>query len=154
TAVTPGRVVPSSLLKAIEVGRPTLVPPEELITAFGQRGYPLTGKWAEEVADGKRLIALLFRRHEQKQEHFSVAPIGYVRSTLQQRKGAPRQGWEGAPDARLEILAEFVEGLDGVEAGQEIWILTWLHESNREVLKVRPRADPRNPITGVFATRS
>ena len=67
---------------------------------------------------------------------------------------APRQPWEEAPSAQLEILPIFVEGLDGVESGKEIWILTWLHESERSTLKVRPRGDPQNPITGVFATRS
>ncbi len=85
---------------------------------------------------------------------FEISPVGYVRSALKERTGAPKQGWEGAPDARLEILPEFAECLDGVEAGQDIWILTWLHEARRSVLKVRPRGDMRNPITGVFATRS
>jgi len=85
---------------------------------------------------------------------FEVHPIGYVRSSLKQRAGAPRQGWKGAPDARLEIDAAFVPGLDGIKAGQEIWIFTWLHESQRSVLKVRPGGDLRNPVMGVFATRS
>jgi tRNA-Thr(GGU) m(6)t(6)A37 methyltransferase TsaA len=83
-----------------------------------------------------------------------ISPIGLVHSTLKQRSGAPRQGWEGAPNAKLEIHSDFVQGLDGVQPGQDIWILTWLHESDRSVLKVRPRGDLRNPITGVFATRS
>jgi len=45
-------------------------------------------------------------------KQFDIRPIGYVRSTLKERKGAPRQGWEGAPDARLEINPEFAECLD------------------------------------------
>jgi tRNA-Thr(GGU) m(6)t(6)A37 methyltransferase TsaA len=85
---------------------------------------------------------------------FDISPIGYVRSTLKERSGAPRQGWEGAPDARLEIDPAFVEGLDGIQPGQDIWIFTWLHESQRSVLKVHPRGDVLNPMTGVFATRS
>ena len=85
---------------------------------------------------------------------FDISPIGYVRSTLKERSGAPRQGWEGAPDARLEIDPVFVEGLDGIQPGQDIWIFTWLHESQRSVLKVHPRGDVLNPMTGVFATRS
>jgi tRNA-Thr(GGU) m(6)t(6)A37 methyltransferase TsaA len=85
---------------------------------------------------------------------FEISPVGYVRSALKERAGAPKQGWEGAPGARLEILPEFAECLEGVEAGQEIWILTWLHEGRRSVMKVRPRGDMRNPLTGVFATRS
>lgn len=83
-----------------------------------------------------------------------ISAIGLVRSTLKNRADAPRQGWEGAPDAKLEIFAEFIPGLDGVDAGQDIWILTWLHESLRSVLRVHPRGDVHNPVTGVFATRS
>jgi tRNA-Thr(GGU) m(6)t(6)A37 methyltransferase TsaA len=85
---------------------------------------------------------------------FDISPIGQVHSTLKNRSGAPRQGWEGAPNARLEIHPEFVECLDGIQAGQDIWILTWLHEARRAVLKVHPRGDMLNPLTGVFATRS
>jgi tRNA-Thr(GGU) m(6)t(6)A37 methyltransferase TsaA len=36
----------------------------------------------------------------------------------------------------------------------ELLVLTWLHLGDRDVLKVRPRSNPANPITGVFATRS
>jgi tRNA-Thr(GGU) m(6)t(6)A37 methyltransferase TsaA len=85
---------------------------------------------------------------------FEISPIGRIHSTLKQRSGAPRQGWEGAPDVKLEILTAFVDALDGINAGQEIWVLTWLHESKRAVLNVHPRGDVRTPITGVFATRS
>jgi tRNA-Thr(GGU) m(6)t(6)A37 methyltransferase TsaA len=83
-----------------------------------------------------------------------ISPIGYVHSTLKQRSDAPRQGWEGAPDARLEIDLAFIECLDGIEPGQDIWVFTWLHEAQRSVLKVHPRGDALNPLTGVFATRS
>jgi tRNA-Thr(GGU) m(6)t(6)A37 methyltransferase TsaA len=85
---------------------------------------------------------------------FDISPIGYVHSTLKERSGAPRQGWEGAPNARLEINAAFVEGLDGIRPGQDVWILTWLHQSRRSVLKVHPRNEVQKPMMGVFATRS
>lgn len=85
---------------------------------------------------------------------FDFSPIGFVRSSLRERTGAPRQGWEGAPDARIEILPAFLEAMKGIEVGQEIWILTWLHQARRSVLKVHPRGDLSNPLTGVFATRS
>jgi tRNA-Thr(GGU) m(6)t(6)A37 methyltransferase TsaA len=87
-------------------------------------------------------------------ERHTIRPIGRVHSSLKQRANAPKQGWEGAPDARLEVLPEFVQGLDGIKAGQEIVVLTWLHEAERDVLKVHPRDDQSIPLTGVFATRS
>jgi tRNA-Thr(GGU) m(6)t(6)A37 methyltransferase TsaA len=85
---------------------------------------------------------------------FVLRSIGVVRSALLDRKGAPRQGYEGAPDASIEIHPEFQPGLDGVKAGDDVLVLTWLHQGQRDVLEVRPRKDPRNPMTGVFATRS
>jgi tRNA-Thr(GGU) m(6)t(6)A37 methyltransferase TsaA len=85
---------------------------------------------------------------------YTLQPIGVVRSELTLRKGAPRQGYEGAPDAVVEIAPEFQPALDGVRAGDDILLLTWLHQGRRDVLEVRPRKDPRNPLTGVFATRS
>ncbi len=83
-----------------------------------------------------------------------VVPIGRVHSSLEDPAEAPKQGHEGAPDARIEILPAFVEALDAIEPGDEIVLLTWFHRADREVLKVHPRDDPGNPLTGVFATRS
>jgi tRNA-Thr(GGU) m(6)t(6)A37 methyltransferase TsaA len=85
---------------------------------------------------------------------FEISAIGYVRSTLKTRSGAPRQASEGAPPAWLEMEPEFLDALDGIDAGQEIWILTWFHKSDRSVLKVHPRGEEQNPLKGVFATRS
>ena len=83
-----------------------------------------------------------------------VRPIGRVSSPLLRREDAPKQGHEGAPDARVHIEPEFRQGLGGITAGQEILILTWLHRADRDTLVVHPRDDPANPLTGVFATRS
>ena len=87
-------------------------------------------------------------------QRLDISPIGRVHSALKQRSGAPRQPWEQAPQATLELDEDYVDGLDGIQAGQDLWILTWLHESRRSTLKVHPRGDLRNPIMGVFATRS
>jgi tRNA-Thr(GGU) m(6)t(6)A37 methyltransferase TsaA len=83
-----------------------------------------------------------------------VTPVARVHSSLTDPSLAPKQGHEGAPEARVEILPDYVEALDGIEAGDEIVLLTWFHRADREVLKVHPRDDPGNPLTGVFATRS
>jgi len=45
-------------------------------------------------------------------------------------------------------------GLEGIAVGDEVIVLTWFHQSRRDVLKLHPRGDPSLPITGVFATRS
>lgn len=85
---------------------------------------------------------------------FSLRPIGTIRSTIKERSQAPKQGSEGAPDVWLEVEAFAAEALDGLAAGDELMIITWLHRSKRDVLKVHPRSDPQRRLTGVFATRS
>ena len=84
----------------------------------------------------------------------TLTPIGHIRSTLTDRTNAPRQAAEGAPSATLEILPAYASALEGLHPNQDLWILTWLHEADRETLRVHPRSDPLNPLTGVFATRS
>ena len=83
-----------------------------------------------------------------------LRPVGVIRSELRTRGHAPRQGREGAPDAWLEVHPWAARGLEGLTAGDEVLGLTWFHRSRRDVLRVRPRSDRRNPLAGVFATRS
>jgi tRNA-Thr(GGU) m(6)t(6)A37 methyltransferase TsaA len=85
---------------------------------------------------------------------YPLYPIGYIHSPLKQRDEAPKQGREGAPDAWLELESAVAQGLDGMAVGSEIIVITWLHQADRAILKVHPRDDTRNPLTGVFATRS
>jgi tRNA-Thr(GGU) m(6)t(6)A37 methyltransferase TsaA len=85
---------------------------------------------------------------------FELVPVGWVRSSLKRRDDAPKQGNEDAPDAWVEIDSAFAPALDLMKPGQEIVLLTWLHEADRKVLKVHPRDDVSIPLTGVFATRS
>lgn len=83
-----------------------------------------------------------------------LRPIGVIRSILKTRGEAPKQGSEGAPDAWIEVSPFAAQGLDGLVAGNEIIVVTWLHRARRDVLTVHPRSDRRRPLTGVFATRS
>ena len=85
---------------------------------------------------------------------YSLTPIGFVHSSLKSRRDAPKQGSEGAPEAWLEVAPAVVSGLEGILAGQEILLITWLHQARRDVLRVHPRSDRRLPLAGVFATRS
>ncbi len=84
----------------------------------------------------------------------ALTPIGRVRSPLTDPARAPKQGFEGAPEAWLELEPAFAEALSGLQAGQEVLVLTWLHRADRATLRVHPRDDPRAPLAGVFATRS
>jgi tRNA-Thr(GGU) m(6)t(6)A37 methyltransferase TsaA len=80
--------------------------------------------------------------------------VGLIHSSLKRRADAPKQGSEGAPDARVQIEPGYLPALDGLRTGQDILLLTWLHEAQRQVLKAHPRDNPATPLTGVFATRS
>ena len=84
----------------------------------------------------------------------NLRAIGRIRSSLRDRAGAPRQGSEGAPDAWIDVDEKFARALSGIARGDEIIVITWFHEADRETLEVHPRGDLQNPLTGVFATRS
>jgi tRNA-Thr(GGU) m(6)t(6)A37 methyltransferase TsaA len=88
------------------------------------------------------------------QHSFIIEPIGFVRSELTRLEAAPMQGDEGAPSAWLEITPRAAPGVMGIQVGDELFVLTWLHLAERDVLQVHPRGDSNRPLTGVFATRS
>jgi tRNA-Thr(GGU) m(6)t(6)A37 methyltransferase TsaA len=87
-------------------------------------------------------------------ESYLLHPIGRIRSTIRNRRDAPCQGAEGAPDVWLDVMPAFAPGLLGLTAGDEVVVITWLHQANRETMQVHPRKNPANPLTGVFFTRS
>ena len=87
-------------------------------------------------------------------QDLEVVPIGVVESTLRSRARAPKQGSEGAPDAWIVVRPEYIEGLHGIAAGDEVVVLTWLHLARRDTLRTHPRDDPNVPEQGVFNTRS
>jgi tRNA-Thr(GGU) m(6)t(6)A37 methyltransferase TsaA len=87
-------------------------------------------------------------------DEYTLRPIGVVRSPIKTREEAPSQGSEGAPDVWLEIGSSVARGLDGIAAGSQLVVITWFHQSSRDVLELHPRWDPNLPLTGVFNTRS
>ncbi len=85
---------------------------------------------------------------------FEVRPIATVQSPLTDLACAPKQAHEGAPQAWLVFDPAVLDALDGLRAGDEVVVLTWLDRADRDVLRVHPRGDVANPIRGVFSTRS
>lgn len=83
-----------------------------------------------------------------------LIPIGTVESPLTDPASAPKQGAEGAPDAWLAFEPDVLEALDGLQVGDRVIVLTWLDRARRDLLRVHPRDDVRNPMQGVFNTRS
>ena len=83
-----------------------------------------------------------------------LRPVARVESPLTDRKTAPKQGDEGAPEAVLVFDPAFAEGMRDLEAGDDVFVLTWLDRARRDVQRVHPRGDPKNRERGVFSTRS
>jgi len=80
--------------------------------------------------------------------------LGVVESDLQDPSAAPLQGDEDAPPAWLVFSSAASPALEGLSVGEDILVLTWLHLADRQVMRVHPRGDERNPVRGVFGTRS
>ncbi len=102
----------------------------------------------------KKIVAVKSKQRRTSAGTAHLRPIGIIRSTIKSRAEAPKQGSEGAPDAWLEVRPFAAAGLDGFRVGDEIIVITWLHQARRSTLKVHPRSDPQRRLTGVFATRS
>jgi tRNA-Thr(GGU) m(6)t(6)A37 methyltransferase TsaA len=85
---------------------------------------------------------------------FVTKPVGYIRSPLANCGDAPLQGDEGGHPAWVEIDPLVAAALQGLKPGDDILILSWLHEARRDTLQVHPRGRKDLPLTGVFATRS
>ena len=87
-------------------------------------------------------------------DRWEVRRIGTIRSSLTTVATAPRQGREGAPSAWVELEPDVAPAAAEVKPGDELILLTWLHLADRDTLRVHPRDDIANPLTGVFSTRS
>ena len=88
------------------------------------------------------------------QQHFQLKSIGIVHSDLKDVRDCPHQEREGAPGAWIEIEPQYADALNGLAAGDEILVFTWMHLADRSRLRVHPKGNRENPMKGVFATRS
>ena len=84
----------------------------------------------------------------------TITPIGVIRCGLRTPSDAPMYHTESNETGVLEILAPYREAMHGLEAGQKIVVLFWLHQARRDMLQVYPRGDRSRGLRGVFGTRS
>jgi len=87
-------------------------------------------------------------------QDFVIRPVGRVESSLARREDAPMQGSEGAPDAWIVLDENACEAARDLAVGDDVLVLTWLHEADRDIQTVHPRDDRSVPERGVFSTRS
>ncbi len=83
-----------------------------------------------------------------------IKPIGFIRSTIRNPHDGPRQGSEASMTGELVVDEAYRDAFLGLETGQKIVILYWMHMAERDVLQVHPRHDLSRPMRGVFSTRS
>ena len=81
---------------------------------------------------------------QQQSTTFTLHPIGFV----------------SKPDGRTLIVVDkkYQPALLGLDGFSHVYVFWWFHRNDtpdaRAVLQVHPRGNRRNPLTGVFATRS
>ncbi len=77
-------------------------------------------------------------------ETFQIFPVGVVRKNEEAT-------W-------IEIFDAYSDALLGLEGFSHIQVFFWFHENDtaerRKTLRVHPRKDKNNPLSGVFATHS
>ena len=77
-------------------------------------------------------------------ESLQINPVGIIRKT--------------DITVGIEVFADYTDALLGLDGFSHIIVLYWFDQNDtaekRRVLQVHPRKDPRNPLTGVFATHS
>ena len=75
---------------------------------------------------------------------FTVYPIGKVH--------------KHGSTTTIEIEPKYQDGLLGLEDFSHVWVFWWFDRNDtpkkRSTLRVHPRGNRKNPLTGVFATRS
>jgi tRNA (Thr-GGU) A37 N-methylase len=78
---------------------------------------------------------------------YELRPIGRVESPLIERQRAPKQGFEGAPDAWLVFAAGVADALRDLTVGDEIWGLR-VCVSDLEALDGTPILDTKPVLAG------
>lgn len=104
----------------------------------------LMALFAMPITDERRDSSTSSVKMETAKSQFMLAPVGRIE----------RQG--GRTFIRLE--ARYQDGLLGLEEWSHLWVFYWFDHNDtpekRAVLQVHPRGNRKNPLTGVFATRS
>jgi tRNA-Thr(GGU) m(6)t(6)A37 methyltransferase TsaA len=84
-------------------------------------------------------------------EDIVIRPIGIVKSDYSD----PKAVQDSEQKATIEVFQEYAGALLRIERNSHLWILTWFHLANRDVLSTVPyRVNPDSLSYGVFALRS
>lgn len=77
-------------------------------------------------------------------DSFEIFPVGTIR--------------KAQDSVKIEVMGKYADATLGLEEFSHIIVFFWFHRntlhSDRQMLRVHPHGDARNPLRGVFATRS
>ena len=82
---------------------------------------------------------------------FVMRPIGIIRTPFTESKGMPIQPVFSRTVGRVEVFAEYAEGLQDLESFSHVILIYALHHSEGYSLRVKPFLD--DVARGLFATR-
>lgn len=80
-------------------------------------------------------------------------PIGVIHTPFKSAAGTPVQPrFAKGAQGEVELLEEYMEGLEGLDGFSRIWLVYWCDRANAVSLKVTPYLD--TTPHGLFATRA
>jgi tRNA-Thr(GGU) m(6)t(6)A37 methyltransferase TsaA len=84
------------------------------------------------------------KQGDQKESPFQVFPVGKVK--------------KDSGVTTIEVFKEYADALLGLDQFSHVIVVYWFHKNDtpeiRKTLRLHPRKNLSNPLTGVFATRS
>ncbi|MEJ2555755.1 MAG: tRNA (N6-threonylcarbamoyladenosine(37)-N6)-methyltransferase TrmO [Anaerolineae bacterium] len=95
-----------------------------------------------------------------KEKSVSYTPIGHVENDFRERAPADEIRFPlaerdlRAAESRIVLDPALIEGLKGLEPGQQVLVVFYFHRSEGFDLLQHPRGDTARPRRGVFALRS
>ncbi len=103
-----------------------------------------TGVWLLGIAAALGAAGSRAALEDAQETSFSVHPVGYVRII--------------GDKTVIAIDEKYRDALLGLDGFSHVHVLWWFHQNDtpekRHILRVHPRGNPENPLTGVFATRA
>ena len=107
-------------------------------------GLLATAGCATDKPDAERPVAAAHANPIPRETPFALHPIGRIET--------------GKDTVAVRIFDAYAEGLLGLDQWSHVQVIYWFDKNDtpekRRTLRVHPRGDRENPLTGVFACRS
>jgi tRNA-Thr(GGU) m(6)t(6)A37 methyltransferase TsaA len=84
----------------------------------------------------------------------NCVPIGFVSSPYKIRGDAPKQGKLTDEVSIITLDPTYMDAAEGLSIGDDLFVICWFDRSDRTVLQSRRFGEEKNPLRGVFSTRS